>query len=177
MPCLTARLKLIVCCCDAGETMMWSHLPQSVPIPKSCVTPVREPFVSIEQTRASIIAFERDWEKKRYGIFALEILESGQLIGFAGLSEPNFLPEIMPAVEIGWRLSRAAWRKGYATEAARAALNFGFTILGLPEIVSIYQVANEASGRIVQKLGMKFDRETIDPSCGRRVRVFRTSGK
>jgi RimJ/RimL family protein N-acetyltransferase len=132
---------------------------------------------SIEQTRASILAFERDWEKKGYGIFALEILESGQLIGFAGLSEPNFLPEIMPAVEIGWRLSRAAWRKGYATEAARAALNFGLTVLSLPEIVSIYQVANEASGRIVQKLGMKFDRETIDPSCGRRVRVFRTSGK
>jgi RimJ/RimL family protein N-acetyltransferase len=132
---------------------------------------------SIEQTRASIHTFERDWDKKGHGIFALEIRESAQLIGFTGLSEPNFLPEIMPAVEIGWRLSRAAWGKGYATEAARAALNFGLMTLSLPEIVSIYQVANEASGRIVQKLGMKFDRETIDPSCGRLVRVFRTRGK
>src|SRR5262249_22355319 len=80
---------------------------------------------SVEQARASIRGFEREWENKGFGIFALQLLEGGQLIGFTGLSEPSFLPEIMPAVEIGWRLSRASWGKGYATEAARAALNFG----------------------------------------------------
>ena len=129
---------------------------------------------SCEQTRASVAAFEQEWDEKGYGLFALELRESGELIGFTGLSEPKFLPEIMPAVEIGWRLARSSWGNGYATEAARATLRFGLTTLRLPELVSIYQVENEASARIMSKLGMKFDRDTTDPRTDRRIRVFRT---
>ncbi len=127
-----------------------------------------------EQAAAAILAFESVWEEKSYGLFAVELLGSNQLIGFTGLAEPAFLPEIMPAVEVGWRFTRQSWGNGYATEAARAVLDFGLVELGISEIVSIHQVGNDASARIMQKLGMRFDRETIDQTCGRLVRVYRT---
>lgn len=126
------------------------------------------------QAQASIEAYERDWEKKGYGLCAVELLEDGGFLGFTGLSEPTFLPEVMPAVEIGWRFARQSWGKGYASEAARAALEYGLKDLGLSEIVSIYQAENHASERIIQKLGMLFDREAIDPTCGRVIQVYRT---
>jgi len=127
-----------------------------------------------EQAAASLEAFETEWEEKGFGLFAVERVDRHELIGFAGLSEPTFLPEIMPAIEIGWRFARDSWGKGFATEAARAALDFGLVTLRIPEIVSIYQVQNRASGRIMAKLGMRFDRQTLDPSCGRTIRIYRT---
>jgi RimJ/RimL family protein N-acetyltransferase len=128
-----------------------------------------------EQAAAAILAFERVWEEKSYGLFAVELLGSNQLIGFTGLAEPAFLPEIMPAVEVGWRFTRQSWGNGYATEAARAVLDFGADQLGISEILSIHQVGNDASARIMQKLGMRFDRETMDQTCGRLVRVYRSA--
>lgn len=83
-------------------------------------------------------------------------------------------PEVMPAVEIGWRLGRRHWGHGMATEAARAVLDFGFTDGGLDRIISIHQTGNDASGRIIQKLGMQLDRETTDVR-GRPVRVYAIS--
>jgi RimJ/RimL family protein N-acetyltransferase len=129
---------------------------------------------SRDQSAAAILAYETGWEEKGYGLFAVELLDGNSLIGFTGLTEPTFLPEIMPAVELGWRFARQSWGSGYATEAARAALDFGLATLRMPEIVSIYQAENRASERIVEKLGMRFDRETLDASCGRLVRIHRT---
>jgi len=128
-----------------------------------------------EQAAAAIGAFESIWDEKGYGLFAVELRRNRRLIGFAGLSEPTFLPEIMPAIEVGWRFARQAWGNGYATEAARAALDFGLATLRIPEIVSIHQLENHASARIMQKLGMRFDREVLDRTCGRWVNVYRTS--
>jgi hypothetical protein len=76
----------------------------------------------------------------------------------------------MPAAEVGWRLGRPFWRCGLATEAARAALRFGLIDRGLQRIVSIAQVGNNASERIMDKLGMQLERETIDPTRDRLVR-------
>jgi len=129
---------------------------------------------TLDQSRLQVLAFEQSWEEKGYGLFAVERLSDGQLIGFTGLSTPNFLPEILPAVEIGWRYSRSCWGMGYATEAARAALSFGLHDLGLLEIVSIHQVGNDASRRIMAKLGMTFDRETVEPCSGRAIHIYRT---
>lgn len=126
------------------------------------------------QAQASIESYQHDWEEKGFGLWAVELLDDGEFLGFTGLSEPTFLPEIMPAVEIGWRFARQSWGKGYASEAARAALEYGLNDLGLSEIVSIYQAENHASERIMQKLGMFFDRDAIDPTCGRPIRVYRT---
>ncbi len=128
-----------------------------------------------EEVERSIDAFEREWDEKGFGLFAVELLKNGNFIGFTGLSEPTFLPEIMPAVEIGWRLAHKHWGQGYATEAAQAALQFGLQDLGLPTIVSVFQIENVASRRVIEKLGMRFDRRTVDPTCGREVEVFHTS--
>ena len=130
--------------------------------------------LSAAQAGASIDRFERAWDENGYGLFAVDLRESGRMIGFAGLSQPDFLPEIMPAVELGWRFARESWGNGYATEAARAALEFALGDRGIEAIVSIFQRENRASAGIVRKLGMRFDRETRDPTCGRAVEVHRT---
>ncbi|MFG3318579.1 GNAT family N-acetyltransferase [Streptomyces sp. NPDC048171] len=82
-------------------------------------------------------------------LWLLSIRSTGKLAGFTGLSVPNYLPEVLPAVEVGWRLGRAHWGQGMATEAAAAALRFGFEERGLERIVSIAQVGNDASERIM----------------------------
>lgn len=117
-------------------------------------------------------SFERAWSTRGFGLFALDLKRPEALIGFAGLAVPEFLPEIMPAVEIGWRLSRASWGCGYATEAARAVLAFGFEVIDLQRIVSVHAVGNDPSGNVMRKIGMHLDRETTHPASGRAVRVY-----
>ncbi len=117
--------------------------------------------------------FQGGWRDIGLDLFAVELKRDGRFIGFCGLSVPTFLPEILPAVEIGWRLDKAYWGRGFGTEAAEASLSFGLDTLGLDEIVSIHQVGNDASARIMWKIGMHFDRETLDPSCERLVHIYR----
>jgi RimJ/RimL family protein N-acetyltransferase len=92
------------------------------------------------------------WHERGYGPYAIE--NAGTFIGFVGLSTPTFEAPFMPCVEIGWRLAASHWARGYATEAARAALDAGFTELGLEEIVSFTSVINVRSIRVMEKLGM-----------------------
>ncbi|WP_017612031.1 GNAT family N-acetyltransferase [Nocardiopsis salina] len=125
-----------------------------------------------QQTRRGIEAMEQEWDTQGFGLFAVEIRSTGELAGFTGLSVPHFMPEVLPAVEIGWRLGRSHWGQGLATEAAAAAVRFGFEGCGPDRIVSIVQPGNGASERIIAKLGMRLLRETVDPGCGRPVRVF-----
>ena len=87
----------------------------------------------------------------------------GALAGWAGLSVPTFLPEILPAVEVGWRLGADYRGKGYATEAAGEALRWGFEDLGLEEIVSIYEPDNLPSGRVMDRLGFGPGDATVEP--------------
>jgi len=125
-----------------------------------------------DESAAQLAAFEQTWSDRSFGLFATELTSTGELIGFIGLAIPDFLPEIMPAVEIGWRLARGHWGQGYATEGARAALAFGFDRVGLDRIVSVHAVGNDPSGNVMQKIGMHLDRETIHPRTGRAVRVY-----
>jgi RimJ/RimL family protein N-acetyltransferase len=124
------------------------------------------------RTAASIARYEVSWDVNGFGLFAVELRTSGELAGFTGLAIPEFLPQILPAVEIGWRLGRQFWGSGLATEAARAALAFGFEQCHLERVVSIYQPANVASGSIMRKLGMRLADETVDPTCQRPVHVL-----
>ncbi|SNS69747.1 Protein N-acetyltransferase, RimJ/RimL family [Streptosporangium subroseum] len=125
-----------------------------------------------EQTATALASMERGWDERGFGIFAVELRETGELAGWAGLAVPGFLPEVLPAVEIGWRLGRRFWGRGIATEAAGEALRFGFTEAGLDRIISICHVDHHASARVMEKLGMRRERETVVPAHGQPVRVL-----
>ena len=89
-----------------------------------------------------------------FGRWAVEAPGVAGFIGFVGLSVPNFQAPFTPCVEIGWRLARDHWGHGYATEAARAALDFGFGEIALPEIVSFTVPANLRSRSVMERIGM-----------------------
>ncbi|MET9223789.1 GNAT family N-acetyltransferase [Streptomyces sp. NPDC088197] len=125
----------------------------------------------LEQTAESIERWEEEWDDEGFGLFAVELLASGELAGFTGLSVPTFLPEVLPAVEIGWRLGRQFWGQGYASEAAHATLEFALQDRGLDRVISIAQLGNDASENVMRKLGMVPDRTTTHPVSGRPVRV------
>ncbi len=99
----------------------------------------------------------RQIEEQGWGLWAVEVPGDAAFAGFVGLARPSFEAHFTPAVEVGWRLARAHWGKGYATEAGRAALAFGFAELGLEEIVSFTSPANEPSWRVMERLGMSRD--------------------
>jgi ribosomal-protein-alanine N-acetyltransferase len=92
-----------------------------------------------------------------FGLWAVEVAATGEFIGFTGLSPVSFDAHFTPAIEIGWRLARHAWGHGYATEAARAAIAFGFDVADLREIVSFTSKTNLRSQRVMQRLGMTHD--------------------
>jgi len=90
-------------------------------------------------------------------LWAVEVPGTAPFIGFVGLAVPSFRAHFTPCVEVGWRLARAHWGKGYAPEAALAALDHGFDVLGLDEIVSFTSVGNAPPRRVMEKLGMHRD--------------------
>ncbi|HSZ69877.1 MAG TPA: GNAT family N-acetyltransferase [Solirubrobacteraceae bacterium] len=122
--------------------------------------PVMEHFPAC-LTRAEsdhlIARIEAGFDRRGYGLWALELRSSGDLVGCAGLDVPSFAAHFTPAVEVGWRLRRSAWGNGYATEAARAALAFGFQVARLTEIVSFTSVANVRSRAVMERIGMSRD--------------------
>jgi RimJ/RimL family protein N-acetyltransferase len=93
----------------------------------------------------------------------VEIPGVASFAGFVGLSRPAFETSFTPCVEIGWRLARGCWGRGYATEGARAAVAFGFERLGLEEIVAFTVPGNLRSIRVMEKIGMTFSEEFDHP--------------
>jgi ribosomal-protein-alanine N-acetyltransferase len=112
-------------------------------------------------SRAEIDAFiqriKAHFAEHGFGWWAVEVPGVAPFIGYVGLTVPRFDAHFMPAVEVGWRLASAHWGQGYATEGARAALEFGFTQLGLDEIVSFTVPANTRSLRVMERIGMIHD--------------------
>ena len=92
---------------------------------------------------------ERGW-----GLWALEIKQSKQFVGFTGLHYVNSVLPFSPALEIGWRLNKQFWSRGYATEAALCSLQFAFNTLNVSEIVSLTSVINEKSQSVMKRLNM-----------------------
>jgi RimJ/RimL family protein N-acetyltransferase len=100
---------------------------------------------------------QREIEARGWGLWAVEERADGQLIGCVGLAVPSFTEHFTPCVEVMWRLRRASWGHGYATEAARECLRFAFETLGLPEVVAFTVPANVRSRAVMQRLGMVHD--------------------
>jgi RimJ/RimL family protein N-acetyltransferase len=89
------------------------------------------------------------WQLRGYGLWAVELRETGEFIGRIGC----WNPEGWPAFEIGWMLRREFWGRGYATEGARAATRYAFTELDQPRIISLIRDGNDASVRVAERLG------------------------
>lgn len=130
-----------------------------------------------EQTTDRLAAMRDHWREHGYGIFSLRWRATGEFVGWAGLATPTFLPEVMPAVEIGWRLLHPWWGKGVATEAAVEVLRFAFDDVGLDQLLSIRHVDNVASGRVMEKLGFETFLRTVVPVHDQPVYVSRLTGE
>jgi RimJ/RimL family protein N-acetyltransferase len=109
------------------------------------------------ESDAMVDGIQEHFSKRGFGLWAIEVPGVAPFIGFAGLAVPGFSAHFTPCVEVGWRLAFEYWGHGYATEAARLALGYGFGTLALAEIVSFTSVTNHRSRAVMERLGMRRD--------------------
>lgn len=143
----------------------------------------REPFASMnadpavmehmqgvlprERSDAFLDRIEAHWDEHGWGLWAVEVPEDVPFVGYVGLWPAEYIADGM--VEVGWRLAREHWGHGYATEAGREALQFGFSDVGLTEIVSFTVPQNVRSRRVMERIGLvrdpagDFDHPKVDP--------------
>jgi RimJ/RimL family protein N-acetyltransferase len=130
--------------------------------------------LSLENSDELADRIEATFEGRGFGLWAVEVPSACPFAGFIGLSVPTFEAHFTPCVEIGWRLAKEHWNRGYATEGATAALRYGFGVLGLVEVVAFTVPGNIRSRRVMEKIGMRyspaddFDHPLLSP--GHRLR-------
>lgn len=123
--------------------------------------------MTADESDAFVDRIEAHWDEHGWGLWAVEVPGVAPFIGFVGLWPADYVEPGM--VEVGWRMAREHWGRGYATEAARAALRFGFEERGLDEIVSFTVPQNERSWRVMERIGLvrdaagDFDHPRVDP--------------
>jgi RimJ/RimL family protein N-acetyltransferase len=136
------------------------------------------PLLTFEQASAWVLNFQDGLDRYGFGFWALEVRASGEFIGFTGLDTVDEETSCA-GVELGWRLARPAWGHGYATEAGLAALQYGFDVMGLPEIVAVTMARNLRSQAVMRRIGMTsdpaedFDDPDVDDCPLRRHVVYR----
>jgi RimJ/RimL family protein N-acetyltransferase len=113
--------------------------------------------LSRAESDAMVDRIERHFGQHGFGMFAVELKEVRQFVGYVGLVRVSFDAPFVPAVEMGWRLAAAYWNKGFATEAAREVVRYSFRDLGLTDIVAFTVPGNVPSRRVMEKLGMSHD--------------------
>lgn len=111
------------------------------------------------------------WAAHGFGSWAAELKDGHALIGYIGLAVPTWLPQVMPAVEVGWRLHPQHWGRGLATEGGRASVRYGFEQLALDRIIAIAMPENVASRRVMTKLGMAEVSTTWDAERNVRLEI------
>lgn len=97
---------------------------------------------------------QKHYEQWGFNYFATEILRTGEQIGFIGLAYQDYQAAFTPAVDIGWRLKRSAWGKGYATEGAKRCVDYAFNELDMDRIISTCTKSNSRSELVMCKIGM-----------------------
>jgi RimJ/RimL family protein N-acetyltransferase len=113
--------------------------------------------LSAAESGAFVERMEACFEEHGFGLWAVEIPGEAAFVGCVGLLPVDIDAHFTPAIEVGWRLSREFWGRGIATEAASAALNFGFDELGLGSIIAYTAARNLPSRRVMARLGMLRD--------------------
>ena len=111
--------------------------------------------LTYKETEDFVERLMNHFQKHGFNYFATEILESGELIGFIGLAYQSYESDYTPAVDIGWRLKKSAWGKGFATEGAKRCLKFAFESLELEQLISTCTLMNHPSEKVMQKIGMQ----------------------
>ena len=114
-----------------------------------------------ERSDALALRFKAMIDDRGWGVWALERKAGGEFIGFVGLNIPSDELPFSPCVEIAWRLAQGYWHQGYASEAARVALRFGFVELNLEEIVAFTSLGNLRSQAVMARLGMRRSAENF----------------
>ncbi len=114
-------------------------------------------LLSSEESNALAQRIRKELLKKNYGMWAVEIPQQAKFIGCVGLHYQDFNTTFAPCIEIGWRISSKYWGQGYATEGAKAALDYGFKTLNLKEIVAFTPEKHLKSRKVMQRLEMKHD--------------------
>jgi RimJ/RimL family protein N-acetyltransferase len=109
---------------------------------------------STAESNALAVRIREHFDRHGFGLWAVEVVGVANFVGFTGLSVPRFQAHFTPCLEVGWRLAYEHWGKGYATETAKAAVNFGFVDLRLDQIVSFTVPGNLRSRRVMERLGM-----------------------
>jgi RimJ/RimL family protein N-acetyltransferase len=128
------------------------------------------------ESDAFIDAIGAHWAQHGFGLWCAAPREAPEAcLGFVGLAIPSFLPSVMPAVEVGWRLARDAWGRGLATEGARASLDHAFGELELRSVISVIDADNARSVRVAEKLGMRRGAAHRHPVSGRRLLAYEIS--
>lgn len=108
-----------------------------------------------KETDSFLDRIQEHFKEKGYGLWAVEIKETKEFIGFIGFLNATFEAEFTPCVEIGWRLDNKYWNKGYATEGAKACLQYGFIELNLDAVYSFTAEINKPSENVMKKIGLK----------------------
>jgi RimJ/RimL family protein N-acetyltransferase len=125
---------------------------------------------------ALIDRIDAHWSDHGFGLWCAAPREApDRCIGFVGLAVPSFLPSVLPAVEVGWRLARDSWGRGLATEAARATLAHAFGPLELRSVISIIDPDNARSIRVAEKLGMRRGASHLHPQTRRKLAKYEIS--
>lgn len=131
--------------------------------------------LSSDESDALASRIDARFDELGYGLWALDVLATGEFIGFTGLAP---MPADVPGeggVEVGWRLAAHAWHHGFASEAARASIAYGFGQLGLSEINSITAVINVPSRAVMERIGMarvdEFEHPQLEPASALRHHV------
>jgi RimJ/RimL family protein N-acetyltransferase len=132
--------------------------------------PYGRPFTR-DETAAFVAARIDEYKSCGLSCWLAAERATDRVVGYVGISVPTFLPEILPAVEVGWRFDPDVWGRGYASEGARAALDQSFGPLGLDRVCSLPQSDNTASVRVAERLGMTRTRTLTIPATDRRSAV------
>ena len=120
--------------------------------------------LSIEESNGFVDSINSEFEETGFGLYAVEIKETSEFIGYVGFHRFTFDVPFSPGWEIGWRISDKFWNKGYATEAAMACIKYAHEKKLCSRLYSFTAVPNIASENVMKRIGMTFDGLFMHPA-------------